>query len=308
MAQSFGTRLFDTGDGRRLSVDEWGDPHGNPVFLMHGTPGSRLGPHPRGAVLYRRGVRLLAYDRPGYGHSTRMAGRTVADAAADVRTIADELGLERFAVVGRSGGGPHALACAALLPERVTRAAVLVGIAPRDAAGLEWHAGMTEANREDYAIADSGVDHLTEWYELRASAARVDPTSMLGFLDPLLPEADRRVMSDHGIRTMLVSNFAEAFRQSAAGWVDDTLAFTEPWGFGLDRIDVPVLLWHGALDVFAPIGHTRWLAERIRHAAFFASRGAAHFGAVAVLPQVLTWMAAGNPGVFDHAGSGGRSL
>jgi pimeloyl-ACP methyl ester carboxylesterase len=292
------THLICTDDGRQLSVEEWGDPLGHPVFLLHGTPGSRVGPRPRGALLYQRGIRLLAYDRPGYGCSDRMRGRTVADAAADVEVLADALGIERFAVVGRSGGGPHTLACAALLPHRVTRAAVLVGIAPRDAAGLDWHAGMTPANRRDYAVADSGADLLAEEYESRAAAARSDPSSMLDFLDPHLPEADRRVVADFGIKSMLVSNFTEAFRSSAAGWVDDTLAFIAPWGFDLGRIEVPVLLWHGSDDVFSPVGHSRWLAQTIRHAALVVSRGAAHFDAVRVLPQVLTWMVTGGSGLF----------
>ena len=288
------TQVLETPDGRRLAVEEWGDPHGHPCFLLHGTPGSRVGPRPRGAVLYQRGIRLLAYDRPGYGGSDRLVGRAVAAAAADVEAIADTLGLERFAVVGRSGGGPHALACAALLKHRVTRVAVLVGIAPRDASGLEWQAGMTPANQHAYAMADAGEHHLTAWYEARAAEARVDPASMMAFLDAQLPEADRRVVSDFGIKAMLEANFVEAFRKSAAGWVDDTLAFIAPWGFDLDRIEVPVLLWHGSEDVFAPIAHSRWLAEQIRHAALVVSRGAAHFGAVAVLPQVLNWLAVGS--------------
>lgn len=288
------TRIVVTEDGRRLAAEEWGDPRGRPVFLLHGTPGSRLGPRPRGPVLYRRGIRLVAYDRPGYGGSARDLGRTVADAAADVSAVADELGIEHFCVVGRSGGGPHALACAALLPHRVIRASVLVGIAPPDAAGLEWLAGMTQSNRRDYAIADQGVGRLTEWYESRAAKARANPASMLDFLDPQLPEADRRVLADFGIKEMLESNFVEAFRESAAGWVDDTLAFLAPWGFDLDQIKVPVLLWHGEKDVFAPISHSRWLAHRIADANLRVVRGAAHFGAVAALPDVLDWLALGD--------------
>ncbi|GAB3901332.1 hypothetical protein GCM10027612_64540 [Microbispora bryophytorum subsp. camponoti] len=116
---------------RRLAVAQRGKIHGGrPVFLLHGTPGSRIGPLPREGLLYRLGVRLITYDRPGYGGSDRHEGRSVGDVAADVAAIADHLGLDRFAVVGRSGGGPHALACAALIPHRVTRAAVLVGLAP----------------------------------------------------------------------------------------------------------------------------------------------------------------------------------
>jgi pimeloyl-ACP methyl ester carboxylesterase len=131
-----------TADGRRLSTPVYGDPDGRPVFLLHGTPGSRLGPHPRSAVLHRLGVRLIAFDRPGYGGSDRLEGRRVADVAADVIAIADAHDLEQFSVVGRSGGGPHALACAALLADRIARAAVLVGIAPHGADGLDWFDGI----------------------------------------------------------------------------------------------------------------------------------------------------------------------
>ena len=134
-----------TPDGRQLSTQTYGDPDGKPVFLLHGTPGSRIGPHPRGTVLHRLGVRLIAFDRPGYGDSDRFEGRRVADAATDVLAIADAFDLDKFAVVGRSGGGPHALACAAKLPDRLTRAAVLVGLAPPVADGLDWYEGMTRA-------------------------------------------------------------------------------------------------------------------------------------------------------------------
>src|SRR5690606_26673026 len=123
------TRIVVTPDGRRLAVEQRGRPDGHPVFLLHGTPGSRLGPRPRASVLYRLGIRLITFDRPGYGGSDRMRGRRVADVAADVACIADALGLGAFAVVGRSGGAPHALACAALMPDRVTRVAALVGLA-----------------------------------------------------------------------------------------------------------------------------------------------------------------------------------
>ena len=142
-----------TPDGRQLSTQVYGDPDGKPVFLLHGTPGSRLGPHPRPAVLHRLGVQLIAFDRPGYGESDRLEGRRVADAAADVLAIADAYGLDKFAIVGRSGGGPHALACAALLPERLTRAAVLVGLAPHGAEGLDWYDGMTDYNVLEYTAA-----------------------------------------------------------------------------------------------------------------------------------------------------------
>lgn len=279
-------------DGRWLVAEAWGAPHGTPVFLLHGTPGSRLGPHPRAPLLYRLGIRLIAYDRPGYGGSDRLRGRRVADAAADVEVIADALELDRFAVVGRSGGGPHALACAALLPHRLTRAAVLVGLAPRDAQGLDWYAGMTPSNVAGYTKAEKGHDSFAAQIEPEVQAIQADPASKLPILDPELSESDRRVLADFGIRTMLTSNFAEALRTSGVGWIDDCLAFISPWGFDPAAIYKPLLLWHGDEDAFSPVGHTLWLADRIETATLMVQSGAAHFSAVEALPDVLRWLVA----------------
>lgn len=137
---------IDTPDGRVLAVAEWGDPAGQPLVAIHGTPGSRLGRWRDPAIYLRAGVRRITFDRAGYGLSTRRPGRRVADVIDDVLTIAGALGVDRFAVTGRSGGGPHALACAALLPGRVTRCAAVVAIAPFDAVGLDWFAGQTPGN------------------------------------------------------------------------------------------------------------------------------------------------------------------
>ena len=289
---SSNTYAVYTEDGRRLWVKEWGKRSGRPVFLLHGTPGSRLGPRPRDALLYRRDVRLITYDRPGYGDSDRLRGRQVSHAAADVAAIADHLGLARFSVVGRSGGGPHALACAALLPRRVSRVAALVPIAPLDAAGLDWSAGMTPANVAEYAAARRGHDHLLGRLEAIRAKIAADPASSLPFGDTDLPESDRRVIADYGIRHMLVRNFAEGLRTTIYGWVDDSLSFIQPWGFNPADIPVPVLLWHGLDDIFSPVSHTHWLAHEIRHAETLIEPGAAHFGAVTVLPEVLRWLIA----------------
>ncbi|MFC7484665.1 alpha/beta fold hydrolase [Luedemannella flava] len=162
------------GGDRRLMVEVSGNRDGMPVFLMHGTPGSRSGPKPRGSVSYRLGVLLISYDRPGYGRSTRHPGRGVADAARDVAAIADALGIDRFAVVGRSGGGPHALACAALLPQRVVRTAVLVSLAPANARDLNWYDGMTPGNVAAYTWADNDYPALKK--EL-TSARRASPST-----------------------------------------------------------------------------------------------------------------------------------
>ncbi len=284
-------RMVKTADDRALAVESLGDPRGRPVFLLHGMPGSRVGPHPRSTVLYRLGVRLISYDRPGYGDSTRLFGRRVSAAASDVRTIADDLGLDSFAVLGRSGGGPHALACAALLPERVSRVAVLVGLAPRDAAGLDWYAGMTPSNVRAYKEAELGHSRIADAMEFRSRQIKDDPVRLLNGLRTELSSADREVVADSGLRRMLQSNYREAFRHGADGWIDDVLAFTADWGFDIGSIRVPTWLWHGADDQFSPVDHSRWLADHIPGAELFVEPGAAHFGAFRVMTTALAWAA-----------------
>ena len=283
-------RTVTTADGRRLATAQYGDPDGRPVFLLHGTPGSRVGPIPRSAILHRLGVRLICFDRPGYGESDRLPGRRVADAAADVSAIADAFGLRRFAVVGRSGGGPHALACAALLPERMTRAAVLVGLAPRGAEGLDWLDGMNQSNVTEYEAVARGYDQLAAVATATAEAVRADPASLLADLQKELPDSDLRVVTDRGIRSLLLATYAEAVRTSAGGWIDDDVALHEPWGFDPAAVNIPVLLWHGASDTFSPVSHVRWLARHIPSASAVVQAGAAHFGAIDVLPDILRWL------------------
>ncbi|MFG2758202.1 alpha/beta fold hydrolase [Streptomyces wuyuanensis] len=290
-------RRVHASDGRHLMVERLGDPRGRPVFLLHGTPGSRLGPAPRGMVLYQRGMQLIAYDRPGYGGSDRLAGRSVADVVEDVRAIADALGLDRFAVVGRSGGAPHALACAALLPERVTRAAALVTLAPRDADGLDWFEGMAASNVLEYTTATVDPDGLTARFIMRSAEIRRDPVRLLDDLRRELTDSDRMVVADAGVRSMLLRNYQEALRTSAYGWIDDALAFCSPWGFDPARITAPVLLWHGEKDVFSPVGHSRWLAQRIPGVTAVLEPAAAHFDALHALPRILTWLLEDHPGV-----------
>jgi pimeloyl-ACP methyl ester carboxylesterase len=265
--------VVKTGDGRQLSVEVTGDLNGSPVFLLHGTPGSRLGPRPRSLLLHRLGVQLISFDRPGYGGSDRLPGRRVADAAMDVAAIADAYRLEQFAVAGRSGGGPHALACAALLPERVSRAAVLVSLAPREADGLDWFDGMADSNVDAYAGPAGRLDRVIARLTETADIVRDDPASLIAKLQEEMTEDDRRVVADAGIRLGLMRAYAEALRQSPYGWIDDVQAFRNEWGFDPATVSVPVLLWHGERDMFSPVSHSRWLGSR-------------------VLPDVLQWLIA----------------
>jgi pimeloyl-ACP methyl ester carboxylesterase len=242
-------------------------------------------------VLYRLGVRLISYDRPGYGGSTRQAGRSVVDAADDVAAIADHLGIDRFAVVGRSGGGPHALACSARLADRVVRTVVLVSVARPDVPDLDWFAGMTEDNVAEYTQADRDVGRLRESLRAKAAQTRRDPESLMANLEAQMTAPDRRVVSDRTHRRLITATYAEALRDGPHGWIDDVLALRTSWGFNLDGITSPVRLWHGADDNFSPVSHTRWLASQIPTAQMQVQSGAAHFGAVEILPEMLGWLA-----------------
>lgn len=290
------TESVEVSAGRHVTVDCIGAGNGFPVFLLHGTPGSRVGPMPRPSVLYRLGVQLISYDRPGYGGSDRHEGRSVADAAWDVLAIADELGLKEFGVIGRSGGGPHALACAAHVPEnRLRSVAVLVSIAPSNAEDLDWLDGMTNSNVTEYELAQGGIDEVVADLTKRANRIRKDPESLLYALNSELTTSDKRVVDDVGIRAQLVKTYREALRTGPYGWVDDVLAFRRPWGFDLKKIQLPVLLWHGEDDVFSPVSHTRYLAAQIPHAKVEVQAGAAHFDALPILPRLLARMKSGCP-------------
>lgn len=249
--------------GRTLRVFEDGDPEGVPLIAHHGTPGSRL--------LYRRwvedaserGIRLIAYDRPGYGGSDRHADRAVADAAADVAAIADALGLDRILTHGRSGGGPHALACAALLGDRVAAAATFASVAPYDAVGLDFLAGMGEDNVVELEAAVEGPDALGPLLEEFAPRLLgADPEQLLETLKSLLSPPDVAVVSGE-LAEELIASTREGIRTSRDGWLDDDLAFVKPWGFDLGSISMPLQLWQGRQDLMVPPGHGEWLAAYI---------------------------------------------
>ena len=211
------------------------------------------------------GLRLISYDRPGYGGSTRQHGRSVVDCVSDIVTIADELGLERFAVTGGSGGAPHALATAARLPERVTRVECNVGPAPYEAEGLDYFEGMDRENVKEFGWALAGEDTLVPQLEREAHKALdrldVDPASLLSEFD--LSDADRAVLAQEVVKQRMRISFREAMAQGIGGWVDDDLACVRPWGFDLAEITVPVRVRYGATDVLVPAAHGAWLAAHI---------------------------------------------
>jgi pimeloyl-ACP methyl ester carboxylesterase len=248
--------------GRTLCVVQAGDPEGRTIFSLHGTPGSR-GPW-REVVedAERRGIRLIAYDRPGYGHSDPAPGRTVADAAGDIAAIADALGVERYAVYGGSGGGPHALANA-VRSDRVVAVAALASVAPWGAEGLDWLDGMGQDNLDEFAATLAGEEELREYLaKQRDSMLSASPEGIADSLESLLCPPDRACLTGE-LATYFYDQVREALRDGVEGWVQDDIVFVMPWGFELADISVPVQVWHGAQDQFVPVAHGRWLAERI---------------------------------------------
>jgi len=256
-------QLVRTDDGRLLSVVGGGDGRGKPVFVLHGTPGSRMlyGPHVIDAS--KRGIRLISYDRPGYGGSTPSPSRKVADAAKDVVSIANHLGVERFAVWGVSGGGPHALACAALIPMRVVAVASLASPAPYPSTGLDWLSGQGEDNVAEFGASMEGPERLDRFLApLREELLKADPASFAKVFESLLPPVDKAVLSGE-LGDFLISSLKEGVRPGHEGWKEDDLAFVSDWGFKPADVSAPLLLWQGRHDKMVPFAHGRWLAEHI---------------------------------------------
>ncbi|HEY2265319.1 MAG TPA: alpha/beta fold hydrolase [Streptosporangiaceae bacterium] len=256
-------RTVTTPDGRTLAIEEGGDPAGRPVLVHNGTPNSRHLFAPVAGDAAARGLRLIGYDRPGYGGSTAQPGRTVADCAADARAICAELGITRLAMWGISGGGPHLLACAALLPDLVVAAASLAALAPSDAAGLDWFEGMGQDNVDDFKLGQSDkVAARAKLETEREETMAASGEDLAGLLKTLLTPADAAVLTGE-FAEYLAWTGREGLAPGAQGWWDDGEAFGRDWGFELSAIEVPVLLMHGREDQFVPFGHGQWLAGRI---------------------------------------------
>jgi pimeloyl-ACP methyl ester carboxylesterase len=251
-------------DGRELEVVLLGPEDGVPIFAHHGTPGAAGMYLPQVEVGSERGLRHVTYSRPGYGGSTRMQGRSVADCAVDVAAIADALGYERFYSIGGSGGGPHSIACAALLPDRVISAVAIATPAPLDAEGLDWIAGMGAENIAEVAAARAGDRELQGYLEADAEKMRqVTAADIVEVLGDIVSEADRSVITG-AYADWLAEQCVVSVAGGVSGWFDDDRAMFRDWGFDLDEIGAPLAIWHGVEDRFVPVAHGRWLAERTR--------------------------------------------
>lgn len=279
-------------DGRTVAVAEWGDPNGVPLLALHGTPGSRVSFWQDPTIYARHGLRRITLDRPGYGESTRLPGRIVADIVPDIIAIADGLGIGSFAVTGGSGGGPHALACAALVPDRVLRCLADVCPAPFDAEGLDWLAGQVKGNVEEWEAALRGEADIRKIAEPEAAAmlGRFDSgdSNFLGG-DYEMSEADREQMAKHAVRIAL--QLRAGLAHGVDGWVDDDMALTKPWGFDVTDIKVPVLLTYGRHDTLVPAAHSDWLAAHIPHAVTRVNDDAGHMGDDEDVERDMAWLA-----------------
>jgi pimeloyl-ACP methyl ester carboxylesterase len=234
-----------------------------PLVFHWGTPSAAVWFDPLAAAAAKVGLRLVTYSRPGYAGSTPRPGRSVADAADDVTAILDALGADTFVTLGWSGGGPHALACAALMPDRCAAATSLAGVAPYPAEGLDWLAGMSTENIEEFSAAFKGERALTPKLELMArDLETVRGTEVAAALGGLVSDVDKAALTGEFADTL-----AEAFRRSVstgiAGWRDDDLAFARNWGFDLETIQRPVAVWQGGQDRMVPFSHGQWLAAHI---------------------------------------------
>jgi len=279
-------------DGRILQVSETGDLTGKPVFMLHGQPGARLQFAAHVEDARKRGIRLIGHSRPGYGGSTRRPGRSVADAARDVQALADALGIDRFAVWGISGGGPPALACAALLPRRVVAVASLAAVAPYPADGIDWFAGMGDYNVEDFKLMMSDraaweAKSIREAEEMRASG----PAQLIEMLSTLLSEVDRRALSDEFVEFMLAQG-NDGLSRGVWGSVDDCLSLVIPWGFDFASTGrVPLQYWHGQQDKFCPFSHGQWLAARLPRAELHLEPNEGHLSLwTGKIPTVHAWL------------------
>jgi pimeloyl-ACP methyl ester carboxylesterase len=290
MAADARVRDVDAADGRVIRVAELGDPDGAPVVFHNGWPGCRLLPPSFDEAARERRVRLISYDRAGYGGSSPKPGRRIADAAADTATVADALGVARFTVWGVSGGGPHALACGALLRERVTAVAAVSGFAPADTPGLVFTEGMGEPSRAEFPLAAQGREVYEPFVrEAVAGWLATPPERVDERLDGLLTGPDPELLAGPLAR-YLHESATEALRAGIDGWLDDGLATVAPWGFDPAHVTVPLLLLQGAHDLMVPPAHARALAGMIPRATLMLEPDDGHLTVCLDPVRPLDWL------------------
>ena len=263
-------------DGRTLGYAQYGAPGGRPVFVFHGSPGSRVQVRAAHEPALARGIRIIAPDRPGLGLSTRLPGRQIADWPNDVRALADALGIARFAVIGISGGGPYVAACAWRLPERITRAGIISGVGP-PSPGSGICSGL---RRRERLVVDLGLRAPWLMRAVMTSAAapcRHWTERIFARVRGLASPADRAILDRPDVAACLIAGMKEAFRQGGQGPADEVLLLARPWTFRPEEIRVPVRLWHGDADGVVPVAMGRHLAAAIPGCRAEFVPGAGHY-------------------------------
>ncbi len=262
-------------DGRTLDVRVSGPTDGLALVFHHGTPGAGTHIGAIEEVAHRRGLRVVQATRAGYGGSSRLRGRAVADVVADTRATLDSIGADECVVAGWSGGGPHALACAARLTG-VRAVLIIAGIAPLDAEGLDWMAGMGEENVAEFGATFEGEAALSAYLRpVHEHLREVTVEGIVTSLKTLLPEVDRAVLTDE-FGDEMAASFHEGLRLGFDGWLDDDLAFVAPWGFEIAEVAVPTMIWQGSADLMVPFAHGEWLAAHVPGATAHLKEGEGH--------------------------------
>jgi pimeloyl-ACP methyl ester carboxylesterase len=275
-------------DGRRLDVYVEGPDGATPLVFHCGTPGSGL-PFPALVhSLTERGLRYVSWSRPGYGASTRQKGRNLASVVDDTIEVLDALGVDSAWMLGWSGGGPHALACAALMPDRVRGTALIGCLAPYDAVGLDFLDGMGQENIEEFSAALEGPDALIGFKEqVWPSFRQITAPEIAAALGDLVDDVDRSSISG-GFAEWLAAIMQDGLRQSYWGWFDDDMLFVREWGFDLASIPGPVHIWHGAHDRMVPFAHAAWLADHVGSACPHLFEDHGHLTLIVdTLPRIL---------------------
>jgi pimeloyl-ACP methyl ester carboxylesterase len=253
--------VVELSDGRILAYAEYGAADGIPFVFMHGIPSSRLAGSMLHESAHRRGVRLIAPDRPGYGFSDSQPDRTILDWARDVRELADHLRFGRFGVIGVSGAVPYVLACAVEMPERLSHVALLSGLGPLHEPGAL--VGMNKESIALYTLAVRSPRLGRLWMKMLAQATRRSPVLVYRQQLKYLPEVDRAIFRAPALRALRLADFAEAFRLGSTGAAQEAVLHVTDWGFGLDEVTVTVFLWQGGLDRHHPPAMARALAQAL---------------------------------------------
>jgi pimeloyl-ACP methyl ester carboxylesterase len=286
-----------TPDGRSLDVYIAGPADGEVLLFHDGTPGAGTPGRKFLAAAAERGLRYVSATRPGYGASTRRPGRSVADVAADAVTVLDHVGAERCYTMGWSGGGPHTLATAALLPDRVIAATTVASVAPWDVDGLDFLAGMGAENVVEFNAALAGPAKLEPLLDSQWPALRdVAPEDIADALGDLIPPVDRAALTGE-FAEELAEDIHVALHHGIWGWFDDDIAFTRPWGFDLASIRVPLSIWQGEQDRMVPYAHGVWLAAALprAHAHLLPDHGHLSLAVASIGPILDAMIASATP-------------